>query len=79
MGVRWDKIDTKFNQNRWGFNIWICKMGYFTVGSLDLISEKNQSRIEEEGEKGHIEDLKTTLNPETSFCMLLLINFVVLK
>lgn len=39
-------------------------MGYFTAGSLGLISEKNQSRIEEEGEreKGHIEDLKNMLN-----------------
>lgn len=42
-------------------------MGYFTAGSLHLISEKNQNWIEEEDkrQKGHIEDVKTTLNPET--------------
>lgn len=80
MRVRWDKINTKFNQNRWGSDR-ICKMGYFTAGSLDLISEKNQSRIEEEEEreKGHIEDLKNTPNPETFFCTFFLIDFVVLK
>jgi len=79
MGVTWDKINTKFNENRWGSNR-ICKMGYFTAGSLDLISEKNESRIEkeEEREKGHTEDMKNTIQ-NLFFFMFFLINFVDLK